>query len=361
MKKLLAVVLAALTLLSLLSVSASAGSVYRPDGLCDSYLELMADGTDEMILGSISAKYESNGDPGRISSASSDPVGGVSYGAYMFVSKYDVPIDFARWCISSGEGILTGTRLVAAYELDGQTYGTNFNTAWTDIASENAQGFLLLQHNYIKVNYYDVMVGKLSRYYADFNIENYTMALKNVIWSRTVHNGVNSKLIFNGIDKIGGVGSHTEEELIRAIYAESACVVAAAPNTDSVKMKAEDAQKLGMDSSLLSGRYLRYYSRQSSYTQVSIFRRVTVNEPKDVFAMYASYTGRTVPNTTVTPNVDLSGSSTTDPADPTDPGTDSTVSNIIIILKGAFELFKVSFNAFVKLIKVIATWIKSMK
>lgn len=355
MKKTLAVLLAVLTLLSLLSVGASAKSVYRVDGLCEDYLALMEDTNDELILGSISAKYESNGNPGTISKAVD--AGGVSYGAYMFASKYDVPIAFARWCITSGEGLLTGTRLVAAYELDGATYGENFNTAWVDIASEDAQGFLLLQHKYVKVKYYDAAVEKLRQRYPDFNVENYTMAFKNVIWSRAVQHGAGSSMMFNAIDKIGGVGSHTEEELIRAIYAESACVVAKAPNETSHAIQASSVEKYGMDKSLLTGRYLRYFSLNSSDVQVSVFRRLTVSEPKDVFNMYTSYSGKLVLNTTVTPNVDLSGSSSTDPD--TGGDTDSTVSNIITILKAMFAVFKWAANLFVKVVNLVSSWIKS--
>ena len=221
MKKLLAALLAALTLLLPLSMSASAAPVYRVDGLSEDYAALLENGGEEYYLGCISAKYEcgdARGKPGAISKTAD--AGGISYGAFMFASKFDVPLAFARWCVSSGEGILTGTRLVGAYELDGRKYGENFDATWVALAEEDAQGFLRLQHQYVKVKYYDVMVDRLRQRYADFNADNYTLAFQNAIWSRAVQNGVNSNVIFNGIDKIGGLAGHTEEELIRAVYAE---------------------------------------------------------------------------------------------------------------------------------------------
>ncbi len=357
MKKTLSVLLAVLTLLSLLSVSVSARSVYRVDGLSEDYAALMADAGDEFELGSISAKYESNGNPGAISKTVD--AGGVSYGAYMFASKSGVPLAFATWCISSGEGVITGTRLVAAYELDGQKYGETFNTAWTDIASEDAQGFLRLQHSYVKAKFYDVTVDRIKQRYADFNIDSYTMALKNVIWSRAVQHGVGSSMIFNAIDKIGGTWSnHTEEELIRAIYAESACVVAKKPNDNSNAIQASSVSKYGMDAALLTGRYLRYFSLNSSDIQVSVFRRLTVNEPKDAFAMYTKYSGHLVWNTTVTPNVDLTGGSSG-----SDPGQnqDSTVSTIMTIFETMFTVFRLVSDFFVKMINLISSLISSMK
>ena len=305
MKKIFAVLLTMLILFSLLSVGVSARPVYRLDGLSEDYAALMQASAYDLTLGSISAKYESNGNPGAISKIAD--AGGISYGAYMFASASGVPLTFAKWCVSSGEGVDTGNRLVSAYERDGNTYGNNFNNEWTAIASEDSQGFLILQHKYVKAKFYDVMVSKLSQYYSDFNINNYTMALKNVIWSRAVQHGVNSGVLFNAINILGGVSGHTEDEIIRAMYAESASVVSTPPSSESYVIQSSSATKYGMDANLLSGRYLRYFSRNVSDIQVSIFRRLTVNEPKDAFDMYAAYSGRRVTNTTVVPNVDIEG------------------------------------------------------
>ena len=48
------------------------------------------------MLGDLSAKYESNGNPGLISSGKGDP-GGKSYGCYQLSSKAGSLQDFIRW------------------------------------------------------------------------------------------------------------------------------------------------------------------------------------------------------------------------------------------------------------------------
>ncbi len=358
MKKVLAAILVVSVVFSLFGMTASAKPVYRLDGLCRDYAELMENATYDFTLGSISAKYESNGNPATISGGSDS--GGVSYGAYQFSSKAGVPLTFANWCIYSGEGIVTGTRLVAAYRLDEQSYSTHFNTEWTNIASEDSQGFLVLQHKYVKAQFYDVMVSKLSARYSDFNIENYSMALKNVIWSRAVQHGVNSSVLFDAIDGLGGVSGRTEEELIRAMYARSASIVSAAPSASSIPITAASAAKYGMDSALLSGRYMRYFSRNSSDIQVSVFRRLTVNEPKDVFALYTASTGRPVSNTTVTPEVETNqgeGGTGSDPVDPGTTGSDPADSPLVSFFKTVLSFLEMISTFFTEMINLITSLI----
>lgn len=112
---------------------------------------------EDELLGTVSAQYESNGDPGLISSGSGD-LGGASYGAYQFASTYNIPHTFAKWCVSSGNNKTVGNTLLAAYEKDGNKLGTNFNAAWKKIAADDKNGFLKLQRLYVKAKYYDPAV-----------------------------------------------------------------------------------------------------------------------------------------------------------------------------------------------------------
>jgi len=48
------------------------------------------------MLGSLSARYESNGDPGAIGRTEGD-AGGASYGAYQFATNAGVPEAFVAW------------------------------------------------------------------------------------------------------------------------------------------------------------------------------------------------------------------------------------------------------------------------
>lgn len=118
-------------------------------------------------LGELSAKYESNGNPGSISGGGGD-IGGSSYGAYQFASAFGVPYDFTLWL--KGENDDYYNRLLNAYNSDGNKFKLNFNTEWLAIANENSSLFLQLQHDYTKYAYYDVVVNQIrSDTGVDFN------------------------------------------------------------------------------------------------------------------------------------------------------------------------------------------------
>ncbi len=243
--------------------------------------------SDALLLGSLSAKYESNGNPATISSG--QDAGGVSYGAYQFASRFGVPLDFANWCVSSGEGVSTGQRLLDAYAKDSNTYGAQFNAEWKSIAAENAEAFLVLQHNYTKTKYYDVMVEKLEKSTPGFKADDYTIALKNVIWSRSVQHGPNSDVISEAFKNIGGFKYQAEDILIRAIYAQSSKLVDNPPYADSIRIEESSAIRYGVDSKTVTGKYMHYFSRNSSNIQVAVYKRLTIDELDDALAMYDEY------------------------------------------------------------------------
>lgn len=290
-KKIICLVLSA-AVVGGFAVSAKAKQDFALNGLeSEYYIMLNSDyanaDDDAFLLGSLSAKYESNGDPSSISEGKD--IGGVSYGAYQFSSYYGVPMEFARWCISSGEGVRTGQRLIDAFTLDSNTYGENFNAVWKAIAKEDAQSFLVLQHNYTKVCYYDKMVAKLEKQVSGFDIDDYTIAFKNVIWSRAVQQGVNSDVIFKAFENLGGFKNQSEDVLIKAVYEQSSKVVDEPPYISSVAMNRSSAVKYGIDPELVEGKYLYYYSKNSSDIQVSVYRRLAVRELADALAMYEKY------------------------------------------------------------------------
>ncbi len=294
MKKLLSVMLSVMLIFSTVSFGASAyRSRYMPDGMDSDYYLLLTDDDEAMQLGSLSAKYESNGNPGTISAG--NDTGGVSYGAYQFSSRYGVPLNFVNWCISSGEGIETGERLKAAYELDENTYGENFNAEWKLIAQESSEAFLLLQHNFTKAKYYDVLVEKLEKQIEGFEVENYTIALKNVIWSRAVQNGVNNDVITKAFEKLGGFDNQPEDILIRAIYAQASLLVDEPPVPESVQIQRSSAEKYGIDPEVVTGKYLYYHNLNSSDIQVAVYKRLAVSEVKEALDMFVAAGGELSP------------------------------------------------------------------
>lgn len=334
MKKLLSAMLAVLLIFSCAGFSASAyRGRYMPDGMDNDYYLLVTADDESTQLGSLSAKYESNGNPATISAG--NDTGGVSYGAYQFSSRYGVPLTFANWCISSGEGVQTGERLKAAYELDENTYGEKFNAEWKLIAQESPEGFLRLQHSYTKARYYDVLVEKLEKSVPGFDVDNYTIALKNVIWSRAVQNGVNSDVITKAFENLGGFNNQPEDVLIKAIYAQASRLVDEPPYPDSIKIESSSAEKLGIDVQTVEGKYLYYHSRNSSDIQVSVYRRLAIRELKEALDMFVAAGGVLTPDEPVIPpeedttvpdggNGDEEPSSPLVPVDPPQTEEDST-------------------------------------
>ncbi len=297
-KKISAVLLCALVLISS-GINAFAAEEIVLEGLEPEYYialqdEAMNTQDDAMLLGSLSAKYESNGNPATVSEGKD--TGGNSYGAYQFSSRYGMPLSFAQWCISSGEGAQTGSRLLAAYAADGSSYGDNFNAEWKAIAQEDSAAFLLLQHNFTKTRYYDVMVAKLEAQIVGFKVDDYTLALKNVIWSRTVQQGVNSDVIFKAFENLGGFQNQSEEVLIRAIYAQSSMLTDTPPIENAIAIQGSSAEKYDLAADYFDGKYMLYFSGNSSDIQVSVYRRLAINEYNDALKMYEKYSGVTLPD-----------------------------------------------------------------
>lgn len=131
------------------------------------------------MLGDLSAKYESNGNPGTVSTGYGD-AGGVSYGTYQLATNTGSVNSFIKWL-----------------QVKGHTYGTSlskytpgsaeFTALWKQIAAIDPGGFLQLQHDYIQYAYYEPAVRKLKG--AFFNAEKHTEVMQDVIWSRAVQYG----------------------------------------------------------------------------------------------------------------------------------------------------------------------------
>lgn len=128
------------------------------------------------MLGDLSAKYESNGNPGAISTGSGD-LGGKSYGCYQLAINTGAVHSFLAWLRETGH---TYGQSLAKLEPGTQ----NFDALWRTIARSDGQNFAALQHEYIKEKYYDPAVFLLSKNY--FNVEKHTEIMQDVVWSRAV-------------------------------------------------------------------------------------------------------------------------------------------------------------------------------
>ncbi len=157
-------------------------------------------------LGSLSARYESNGNPGTVSSGKGD-AGGVSYGAYQMTS--------------AGGGTVAAYVKQSPYkdEFAGLIPGSpEFTKKWKEIADRDPAGFKADQHEFIKKKYYDVQSAKLQKD-VSFDVSQRSRALQQVVWSTSVQHGANTTLIetaLSGRDP----ASLSDEQIIKAIYAE---------------------------------------------------------------------------------------------------------------------------------------------
>ncbi len=251
------------------------------DSAPSQYASSLTHEEEEALLGTVTAKYESNGNPGAISNG--NDAGGVSFGAYQFASRAGVPLTFANWCIGTGKSPDTGNRLISAYNAD-NGYGETFKAEWRTLATEDPSGFLAIQHAFVKATYYDAIVSRVEKNVTGFDIDTYGIALKNVFWSRSVQHGVGGayNVISRAFAALGGFNFQSEEVLIRAIYNESGAL----SETGTNLISGSAAQSLGID-----GLYMKYYSANPSSVQVSVYRRLHVNELTDILNMLRTYGG----------------------------------------------------------------------
>lgn len=162
-------------------------------------------------LGKLSAKYESNGDPGTVSHTDGD-AGGASYGCYQFATSAGVPQDFVRYCFSQGYKL---TFILA--QADSET--DEFDAAWQKCAADDPEGFEQMQDNYVKSVYFDKAVDLLKE--IGFDILQRSLTLQQVLWSRAVQYSARwmPELFFKAAEMSGKeLNDCTDRELIVNIY-----------------------------------------------------------------------------------------------------------------------------------------------
>lgn len=243
----------------------------------------VADELEESMLGELSATYESSGNPGAIAVVSGDP-GGKSYGLYMFTSASDAPKAFFQWCQASSNAYYQGigNTLSEVYYYGTPGYGPLFDQAWRDLAADNPEGFGRAQRDYVRADFYDNYVAAISAKVPGFDIANYSIALRNVLWSRAIQHGAGgaTNVFTRAMDALGGFANQPESELINAIYAESGRLT----DSGSIKMTGASARRYGVE-----GKSLAYYGSCSGDVQLGVYIRLRVNEPAKAQAMLAEY------------------------------------------------------------------------
>lgn len=153
-------------------------------------------------LGSLSAKYESRGNPGTIANNKGD-IGGKSYGSYQLTVNSGSAQKFADWYGGALKGKKAGT--------------SAFDKAWKAEAAKNPTKFAQAQHKYITEAFYYPAVKSVKKA-TGVDITKYPKAVQDVLWSTAVQHGVGGAV---AVFKNAGIKSGMNaKEIINRIYNE---------------------------------------------------------------------------------------------------------------------------------------------
>jgi hypothetical protein len=157
----------------------------------------MAPTTSPQSLGSLSAAFESRGNPGSIGY---DATGGLSYGAYQLAH------DNAQKFVAQ-----------SPYAADFQGIKFNspaFQAKWKEVAKRDPEGFKQAQHEFINDTHFKPQEEKLAS--AGIDLSKYSNVLKDVVWSTAVQHGGNTGLVARAFKQVGQGAS--EDKIIKEIY-----------------------------------------------------------------------------------------------------------------------------------------------
>lgn len=159
-------------------------------------------GSTHKGLGSLSARYESNGDPGTIANTKGD-LGGASYGTYQLTTTSGHAKKFADSYGGALKGLKPGT--------------TAFNNAWKAEAKKNPSAFASAQHKYIENNHYKPAANNIKKQ-TGFDVSKYPKAVQDAVWSIGVQHGAGGAAsIFKNAGVKNGMGA---EQVLKAVYNE---------------------------------------------------------------------------------------------------------------------------------------------
>jgi LysM repeat protein len=168
---------------------------------------------DVQTLGKLSAKYESNGKPGTVSTGAGDR-GGVSYGSYQFASN----TGSAKAFVDS----LNKTNPEYGRAFAGLTPGTPaFSKAWKDLAARDPQGFAQAQHDHIASKFYEPAKARTEGAVRGLDFGSRSQALNDVLWSTAVQHGpAGAANVIQRALSGKDASQMSDADIAKAIYAE---------------------------------------------------------------------------------------------------------------------------------------------
>lgn len=163
--------------------------------------------------GELSARYESRGGVGTVSSGVGDS-GGVSYGTYQLATTRGTPGEFVDWAAEHYPQ--------AHARLDGLTPGSAaFGQRWRELAAADPDGFGAAQHAFIVQSHYQPGVDRIVARVPEFTLAGRDDVVADVVWSTTVQHGAGgAATVFANALRGEDVAAMSDADLIRAVYAE---------------------------------------------------------------------------------------------------------------------------------------------
>ncbi len=168
---------------------------------------------DSERLGSLSARFESGRD---IAAIGYDRVGGTSYGKYQIASKPGSMDNFIQFLDKEAPD-LAGELRAAGPANTGSRKG-RMPEAWKAIAAREPERFTNLQEDFIRESHYEPALEAVRA--AGFNTDDFSPALKEVLWSTSVQHGPASaaKIFIRAAEK-ADPAKIREKDLIKGVYA----------------------------------------------------------------------------------------------------------------------------------------------
>lgn len=163
--------------------------------------------------GALSARYESRGGVGTVSTGVGDS-GGVSYGTYQLATTRGTPGDFVAWAQEHHPQ--------AHARLDGLAPGSAaFSARWRELAAADPAGFGAAQHDFIVQSHYRPGVDRIVARVPELTLAGRADVVADVIWSTTVQHGAGgAATVFANALRGEDVAAMSDADLIRAVYAE---------------------------------------------------------------------------------------------------------------------------------------------
>ncbi len=169
----------------------------------------------------LARRYESNGDPGAVSSGIGD-LGGRSYGLYQLSSNVGAADDFVRWlCNYPVPELANYGRVLSENTVNSQA----FIDQWQSLAAVDPENFGQLQDEYIQSQYYDRAASLLDQ--EGYHVDAHSRAMRAVIFARAIQNGPAGclELMIHAVDDVSD-GNGWNLSYVDDVYFDKAMITA---------------------------------------------------------------------------------------------------------------------------------------